>query len=86
MRSCQGHLPAAGSSTGPASAASRGRAGQGAPTAVRRRRKEENQVDQKVHGDCKWHLLFLDAWREVKISFTHSGNNIRGRRERVVMQ
>lgn len=50
MRSCQGHLPAPGSSTGPAPAASRGRAGQVAATAVRKRRKVENQTDQSPRG------------------------------------
>lgn len=81
MRSCQGHLPAAGSSTGPAT----GETGRRDPTAVgRTRRKEQNQADQSPR-DCKWHLLFLDTWRQVKISFTHGGNNTDRRSERVAV-
>lgn len=62
MRSCQGPLPAAGSSPGP---------GQGALTAVRRRRKEENQADQNPRGLQM--ALFIP--RQVKSSVTHSSNN-----------
>lgn len=70
LRSCQGHLPVT--------------AGQGLPQPRAAEERITRQI--KAQGHCKWHLLFPDAWRQVKISFTHSGCNTERRKERVVMQ